>query len=183
MGWSAPRTWVSSEVVTAAIMNQHVRDNLLALNGYVLKTANEPVTSSAVMQDDNHLFYTIGAVGTYIFDIWVYANSAANAAGDIGFGFSFPTGTLAYSAVGADAGLASSTIQTGQFGYEAAAVSGDAASSRNMGLSTSAIAILLHGVLTATATGTLRLRWAQAASNASASTVLSGSHMRVVQVA
>lgn len=29
MAWTAPRTWVTSEVVTAAIMNTHVRDNLL----------------------------------------------------------------------------------------------------------------------------------------------------------
>ena len=29
MGWTAPRTWTTSELVTAAIMNTHVRDNLL----------------------------------------------------------------------------------------------------------------------------------------------------------
>lgn len=29
MAWTAPRTWVSSEVPTAAIMNAHIRDNLL----------------------------------------------------------------------------------------------------------------------------------------------------------
>lgn len=33
MAWTAPRTWVSSEIVTAALMNTHVRDNLLALYG------------------------------------------------------------------------------------------------------------------------------------------------------
>ena len=27
MGWTAPRTWVDGEVVTASIMNTHVRDN------------------------------------------------------------------------------------------------------------------------------------------------------------
>lgn len=29
MAWTAPRTWVSTEVVTASIMNTHVRDNFL----------------------------------------------------------------------------------------------------------------------------------------------------------
>jgi hypothetical protein len=29
MAWTAPRTWTTSEVVTASIMNTHVRDNLL----------------------------------------------------------------------------------------------------------------------------------------------------------
>ena len=27
MAWTAPRTWVTGEIVTAAIMNSHVRDN------------------------------------------------------------------------------------------------------------------------------------------------------------
>lgn len=29
MAWTAPRTWVSTEIITASIMNTHVRDNLL----------------------------------------------------------------------------------------------------------------------------------------------------------
>lgn len=33
MAWSAPRTWVALEVVTAALMNTHVRDNLKYLKG------------------------------------------------------------------------------------------------------------------------------------------------------
>ena len=28
MAWTAPRTWVAAETVTAALMNSHVRDNL-----------------------------------------------------------------------------------------------------------------------------------------------------------
>lgn len=30
MAWTTPRTWVSGETVTAALMNAHVRDNLAA---------------------------------------------------------------------------------------------------------------------------------------------------------
>lgn len=33
MAWSAPRTWSVSEVVTAAMMNTHIRDNLKYLKG------------------------------------------------------------------------------------------------------------------------------------------------------
>ncbi len=32
MAWTAPRTWVAGEVVTAALLNTHVRDNLQVLN-------------------------------------------------------------------------------------------------------------------------------------------------------
>jgi hypothetical protein len=32
MTWTSPRTWVTSEVLTAALLNTHLRDNLLELN-------------------------------------------------------------------------------------------------------------------------------------------------------
>jgi hypothetical protein len=32
MAWTAPRTWVTAEVITATIMNVHVSDNLIALD-------------------------------------------------------------------------------------------------------------------------------------------------------
>ncbi len=35
MAWTTPRTWVDAEVVTAAIMNTHVRDNLTDLDARV----------------------------------------------------------------------------------------------------------------------------------------------------
>lgn len=31
MTWTAPRTWVTGEVVTSTVMNTHVRDNLIAI--------------------------------------------------------------------------------------------------------------------------------------------------------
>lgn len=33
MAWTAPRTWTTTELVTAAMMNTHVRDNLVYLGG------------------------------------------------------------------------------------------------------------------------------------------------------
>lgn len=35
MAWTTPRTWVTSELVTASIMNTHVRDNLSFLKSEV----------------------------------------------------------------------------------------------------------------------------------------------------
>ncbi len=32
MAWTAPRTWTTGELVTAAIMNAHIRDNQNTLN-------------------------------------------------------------------------------------------------------------------------------------------------------
>lgn len=181
MAWTAPRTWVTSEVVTAAVMNAHVRDNLTALNGYVLKTADESVTSSTALQNDNHLAYSIGAAGTYPFDLYLYATSAANAAGDIKVAFTFPTGTMHFSGWAADSGIASGAIQTGVWVAKLSAVSGT--DTFDAGLSTATLGIVIHGVLIATATGTLQTQWAQLASNANASTVKAGSHLIVRQAA
>ena len=33
MAWSAPRTWVTSELVTAALLNQEIKSNLEAIDG------------------------------------------------------------------------------------------------------------------------------------------------------
>ena len=181
MGWTAPRTWVAGETVTAALMNAHVRDNLLALNGYATKTADESVTSSTTLQNDDHLSYSIGATGTYIFDLFLFAVSAADAAGDLKVAFTFPAGTLHFMADGLDATLASGSNGTSINTGILSATSGS--SSVNFGLSTTVVGIRVHGILVATATGTLQTQWAQAASNANASTVKAGSHLLVRQVA
>lgn len=47
MAWTSPRTWVSGEVLTAALLNTHVRDNLLELNSTTSTwTAYSPVWST-----------------------------------------------------------------------------------------------------------------------------------------
>lgn len=38
MAWTTPRTWVAGELVTAAIMNTHVRDNLSMVGGALTAT-------------------------------------------------------------------------------------------------------------------------------------------------
>jgi hypothetical protein len=165
--------FTAGNTLTAAQLN--------ALNGYVTKTADQSVTSSTTLVNDTHLLYTIAATGTYVFDVCLIGVSAANAAGDLMTGFTFPTGTMWLSGVGPDPSLASGNAVIGQFGANDAYLSG--ANFNAYGLSTSKTTINIHGVLTATATGTLRLQWAQQASSASASTLKSGSHMLVRQVA
>lgn len=74
MAWTTPRTWVTSEVVTSAIMNTHVRDNLIALRAGDLLTAlrGSPVNGDRIQLTDNlttptwvwHLKY-ISAATTY----------------------------------------------------------------------------------------------------------------------
>ena len=39
MAWTAPRTWVTAEIVTASLLNVHVRDNLLVTAPGIATTA------------------------------------------------------------------------------------------------------------------------------------------------
>jgi hypothetical protein len=50
MAWTAPRTWVTGEVVTAPIMNTHVRDNFNALSGHAHTGAAGDGSATAVMR-------------------------------------------------------------------------------------------------------------------------------------
>lgn len=45
MSWTTPRTWVTGEIVTSAIMNAHVRDNLAALHDTL---ENDPGTTGVI---------------------------------------------------------------------------------------------------------------------------------------
>lgn len=47
MAWTAPRTWVAAEVVTAAIMNTHVRDNQLETAVAKVTTAGDTIYATA----------------------------------------------------------------------------------------------------------------------------------------
>jgi hypothetical protein len=165
--------FTAGQPLTAAQLN--------GINGYVLKTADQSVTSSATLVDDTHLNYSITATGTYIVDIYLYAASAANAAGDLGIGFTFPTGTFHVGVAAVDDTVASGNQGPLKGEGRTSATSGSLMTV--VGLSTNTLQVHVHGILIATATGTLRLQWAQEVSNASASTVKAGSHMLVRQVA
>lgn len=181
MGWTAPRTWVASEVVTAAIMNTHVRDNLSALNGYVEKTADQSISSSTVLTNDTDLLLTIGATGKYLIECNLWATAAANAGPHIKFGFSFPAGTFDIEGWGPHNSIASGTAVQTEWITVQGATSGT--SSVGYGATTSVLGYFLRCRFTATATGTVRLMWAQSVSSASATTVKARSYLEMKQVA
>lgn len=47
MAWTTPRTWVTSELVTAALMNTHLRDNLNFLTTNTPNLAVASITQTA----------------------------------------------------------------------------------------------------------------------------------------
>lgn len=165
--------FTAGQPLTAAQLN--------AQCGYVEKTADQSVTSSSVLVNDTHMLYTIGAVGTYLIDLYLWGVSAANAAGDLKVGFSFPTGTMHFGTAGPSVNLASGSADVSEWIANLSATTG--VTFTNVGLSTSVTQTHIHGRFAATATGTLRVMWAQFAANASASTLKAGTHLRVQQVA
>jgi len=70
VAWTAPRTWVVGEVVTAAQMNAHVRDNLVYLKGGAGAitidsgvTVTGSVTASGAVTGTNIRHHERGSVG------------------------------------------------------------------------------------------------------------------------
>lgn len=47
MAWTTPRTWVTSEVVTASIMNTHVRDNFEETGPHLVTSAGQYLVASS----------------------------------------------------------------------------------------------------------------------------------------
>lgn len=178
--WVAPFTFTAATAPTAATWNQ-LRDNLEALNGYVLKSADESVTSSTVMQDDNALTYTIPQAGTYVADWWLSVVAASDTNGDIQIQFTFPTGTLYVQEIGHTPAIATGALADVKLFSESDASS--PSSARPFGLTATQTLILVRTVLVATASGTLTLQWAQDSSSANATTVKAGSNMTIRQVA
>lgn len=179
MTWTAPRTWVAAEVVTASIGNTHWRDDLLALadrHQVVHKTLNESVTSSTVLQNDNELAFAVVAGSTYVFELWLILFSTS-ATPDVKVGFTFPTGTMAFGAFGGD--------PTINFQANSGATSGTTVQPLGVAVSASPVAqnALIKGSFVCTVSGTVQMQWAQNTSDATAMTIKAGSTLWAARVA
>jgi hypothetical protein len=124
MAWTAPRTWVTGEVVTAALLNTHVRDNQIDLDrrtapvGAVVATSQ---TTTATSYSDlgtvgPAVAVTIGSTGKALVSLHsAIANATASLASYFGFAISGAM-TLAASdatAIGFTAPVANGGIRCG----------------------------------------------------------------------
>ena len=151
--------------------------NLLGANmldwHFVRKSANESVTSSTTLQDDDELLFSAAANTDYIFDM--YVDFTAHASGDMKFDFTGPSGASInlgereYADIlddqGADHISAFSTADTaaGQGAFH--------------------VFLRFHGTISIAGTaGTVQFRWAQNASHGTATIVYAGSYLRAMKV-
>ncbi len=88
MAWTAPRTWVTGETVTAALMNAHIKDNLLETSAATATTAGDLVYADAANSMGSRL--AIGGSNTHLVSdgsapVWrEIATDADNGSGDFG---------------------------------------------------------------------------------------------------
>ncbi len=136
------------------------------------KTSDESVSSSNVLQDDDHLFATVGAG-----EVWEVEGmldfSSASATPDVAFGLSIPTGAtfkLSYhSNDGSATGFRAGVLTSGSATVEIPAGG-------------SAVVFVRGIVVVGSSSGTVRLQWAQNTSDATATTARSNSYLKFTRI-
>jgi hypothetical protein len=162
-------TWTVGQVLTAADVNSW----FVPLVAY--KTANESVTSSTTLQNDDELFVSLAATAVYTLDMFILFDGSST--GDIKWKFTFPAGVTfnlidlheSTPTVNNNANMAIfNQTETHALGCNGAGTF---------------LPIFHTGIVTTTGTaGTLQLQWAQNTSNATATRVIAGSYMRLQRV-
>jgi hypothetical protein len=152
---------------------------------FARKTVSTPYTSNATPAVDAELILALAANNTYAWELHALANSAANAAGDIQYLLSFPTGVLSVDihAMGPHNSMASGS----QSDVETFAVIGDTTSPTTaipFGTSTVNTGAIIYGTIVTGATaGNLQVLAAQFASNVNTTNFLAGSWLMARLVA
>jgi hypothetical protein len=172
-----PTGTISSTSVQAALAEVAAESSGQVLTLFARKTANEAVTASTAVQDDDHLFLTVEPNAVYLIDAFlIYL--AGNNNPDLLLAWSGPAGaTFDWTAGGL---LSTVTTVTGSIHLQHRAIGETVA----VGATTSAAVARPSGLLvTGVNGGTFRFRWAQNTSDASATEVRANSWLRAQRVA
>lgn len=134
------------------------------------KLADETVTSSNTLQDDDHLFFPIGANETWAFNMVL--SVSANASGGLKYLFTVPSGATATAKIAGSANPFASAINT-----DLTAGNG----TTNSILNTQSQ--LIYGtVVNGSNAGTVQLRWAQNASFGTGTTINKNSNLLAIRI-
>lgn len=139
------------------------------------KGADETVTSSAVLQNDDALFVTVAANATYKFQLWLNYEGGTQGSSDLKIGWSLPSGaTIKGSATYINASGGSVVEVYFTNASTLAAGTNGAASIRGF---------FAKGTLAVSSTGgTMQLQWAQNTSSGTGTIVHSGSELSLWQL-
>lgn len=163
-------TFTAGQKVTAATLEKLIPQ-------YVEKGSDETVTSSATVQNDDELELTL-APGTWKITSLLFASGASGSNQDIKIGYTFPTGTFSWGAWGYHPNWSNVDGSRDMNAEGDVLDSSSPTSARGFGTVTGAnVPILVIGSLVNTASGVLRLQWAQNTANATGTTLKAGSWM------
>lgn len=171
--------WISAEYnnqsdpATFAIEQAPQQGTTAPDSSTVIKSANENVTSSTTLQNDDEFSFALEANTKYVIDGGVFATSTASQP-DIKIGFTVPSGAtmdIGYLAQGGNSRTA-----------ELLETSGAASAQIDIAANSNTIIQPFGSVVTGGTAGNLVFQWAQNSSNATATTVKQGSFVTVTKV-
>ena len=146
---------------------------------FVRKLGHESVISSTTLQDDDDLFLAVEANTAYFLQGALAVDGAS--AADIKIGWSFPTGaTLEYGHMGPATTI---TSDVGNTVDNRRIIQTDVLAIGCNGAGNAIYVPLWGQLIIAGTAGTLRLRWAQFVSSATASRMLAGSFLHAQKMA
>lgn len=185
MPLATPKTWVVGEVVSAAEMNDEVRDQINALIAdrlFARKTANTGRSSTTTLTDDPHLSVTVAADAVYIVDGWLLYGAPSET--DMQAAWSAPTGTTgAWTGWGIGLGTSTQTNNGYLIRTDGRQDLTQAHTFAGVGSPNLVVGLLHATVVTSSTAGTLALQWAQGTSGATAATIYAQSWIRVTRIA
>jgi len=166
MAYTTPDTAVTGVVAPASMWNSGVRDNLLAMmHPIARKTADESVTSSTVLQDDDHLSFAIGANEKWLLEYHILAVNTTTTQ-DYKIAWSVPTGAVTYRHAIWNTG----GVLTLYFGSDAVGGADILTSNYDATDNDGDYIPIKVAINNGANAGTVMLRWAQQTSGATAST-------------
>lgn len=170
MAWTDPRTWIVGEMVTANLLNTHLRDNLNSLRHVKIVTAaTESVTSSTVLQDDDEFFFAMAAGDVWVVQMILRYDGVADGGSNLG-GFKI---NKTVPAACQQFGILTYHVQGTNLTFTSESVDGVTSFTSGAG---STRTLMEDFILdNPTNAGNYQLRWAQGTSNATATRRLAGS--------
>jgi len=166
------------EVLAGNRITAQLLDSMLP--DIVIKPANETVTSSTTLQNDDDLFVSVEANAQYDVFLTVFHDSEATS-GDIKFSWTGPSGATMNWGVHTPTLTTTSSTTVPDTNMQVRLINEVVETG---GADNTGTTMFASGSLTTSSTaGTLQLQWAQQTSNATASTVRAGSKLHVRRVA
>lgn len=141
------------------------------------KLNNKSITNSAVLQDDDELFWSLG-VGVWRIEAFLHASGAAASDIQTAWTFSGTTNGTNRSCIGP--GVGTTSVINGGFVRQSTHA---LATAVPYGVDGSVAGVIHEDLyLIVTVAGTLRLQWSQAVAGATATTLVGGSRLYVTQI-